>query len=121
MKYSALFDTGEVWGERQWCQIIGTGVRAGRRRGTAMSVSDAVAPVLGGAVVLFVVLLFAVALLAAHYRRECAQLRERNTQLSAENDRWREDFSAQAGELTALRRFVPRPGRVIDLSHAEVP
>ena len=47
-------------------------------------------------------------------------MRERNGQLSAENDRWREDFSAQAGELTALRKFVARPNRVIDVTHAEL-
>ncbi len=86
-----------------------------------MAVTDAAAPVLGGAAALFVVLFFAVVLLAGHYRRECLQLRERNAQLSADNDRWREDFSAQAGELTALRKFVARPNRVIDVTRAEVP
>jgi hypothetical protein len=62
------------------------------------------------------VLTFAVGLLAAHYRRESGQLRGRNAQLSAENDRWREDFSAQAGELSALRLVVSGHSRVIDVS-----
>ena len=86
-----------------------------------MSVDDAVGAVLGGAVALVAVLMLAVGLLARRYRRECRQLRQRNAQLSAENDRWHEDFSAQAGELTALRRFVLAPGRVIDVSRAERP
>jgi hypothetical protein len=85
-----------------------------------MSFAEVVGPVLGGAVALFAVLLLAVAVLAFRYRRECWQLRERNTQLSLENDRWHEDFSAQAGELTALRKLVPSPRRVIDISRAEV-
>ncbi|GAB3253851.1 hypothetical protein [Kineosporia babensis] len=58
---------------------------------------------LGGAGVLLVVLGCVVVLLAARYRRENAQLRARNTELSMENDRWHEDFAAATGELTALR------------------
>jgi hypothetical protein len=84
-----------------------------------MSFDDAVGPLLGGAVALSGVLFFAVGLLAYRYRRECHQLRARNTQLSGENDRWHEDFSAQAGELTALRRFVVVPSRIIDVSRAD--
>ena len=86
-----------------------------------MSFAEVAAPVFGGAIVLFLMLVLAVALLAVRYRRECLQLRARNAQLSAENDRWHEDFSAQAGELTALRKFVPVQKRVIDISRAEVP
>jgi hypothetical protein len=86
-----------------------------------MSFDRAMGPLAGGAVALFAVLIFSIGLLVWRYRHECLQLRERNTQLSAENDRWREDFSAQAGELTALRRFVLAPGRVIDVSQAERP
>lgn len=58
---------------------------------------------MGGVGVLLVVLGCAVVFLAARYRRENAQLRARNTELSMENDRWHEDFAAATGELTALR------------------
>ena len=61
------------------------------------------ATVVGGAIVLLVVLLLALALIW-RYRRECQQLRARNTQLSIENDGWHEDFAAQCGELAALRQ-----------------
>jgi hypothetical protein len=77
---------------------------------------------LGGAAVLSVVLWLAVLLLVRHYRRECFQLRERNAHLSAENDRWHEDFAAQAGELTVLRTMLPAiPARsnYIDISRAD--
>lgn len=57
----------------------------------------------GAVGVLLVVLGCAVVLLAFHYRRENAQLRVRNTELSLENDRWHEDFAAAGGELAALR------------------
>jgi hypothetical protein len=57
----------------------------------------------GAVAVLTVLLALAVLLVALRYRGECAQLRSRNTALSIENDRWHEDFAAQAGELTALR------------------
>ena len=86
-----------------------------------MSNTEVAGPVLDGAVALLLVLLLAVSGLAARYRRECWQLRRRNTQLSAENDRWHEDFSAQAGELTVLRNLVPHQNAVIDISRAEVP
>jgi len=56
------------------------------------------------AIVLLVVLLLLAALLIRRYRSECHQLRERNRQLWMENDRWHEDFAAQTGELSALRR-----------------
>ena len=59
--------------------------------------------VVGAAGVLLVVLGCMVTLLAMRYRRENAQLRARNTELSMENDRWHEDFAAAAGELSALR------------------
>ena len=71
------------------------------------SVSEAgtvVAALAGGALVLGAVMLVLVGMLIRRYRSECHQLRERNRQLSIENDRWHEDFAAQAGELTGLRR-----------------
>ena len=58
----------------------------------------------GAAVVLLFVLLLVIVLLIRRYRSECHQLRARNRQLSMENDRWHEDFAAQTGELSALRR-----------------
>jgi hypothetical protein len=64
---------------------------------------DLAGALVGGTVALSGVLGLTVLFLAARYRRECAQLRVRNTELSVENDRWHEDFAAQAGELTALR------------------
>jgi hypothetical protein len=62
---------------------------------------------IGAAAVLSVMLWLAVGLLAGHYRRECRQLRARNAALSAENDRWHEDFAIQAGELKVLRKVLP--------------
>jgi hypothetical protein len=79
---------------------------------------------IGAVAVLVVLAWLAVGLLARHYRRECQQLRLRNAALSAENDRWHEDFAAQAGELTALRTVLPRvPTQTtyIDVSRAEAP
>jgi hypothetical protein len=79
---------------------------------------------LGGAVVLSAVLWVAVLMLARHYRQECWQLRARNAHLSAENDRWHEDFAAQAGELTALRSVlpsIPAQASYIDVSRVEAP
>jgi hypothetical protein len=82
---------------------------------------------IGAAAVLSVMLWLAVGLLARHYRRECWQLRARNAALSAENDRWHEDFAAQAGELTALRMMIqpripiPIQNSYIDVSRAEAP
>jgi hypothetical protein len=77
---------------------------------------------MGGAAVLSVVLWLAVLMLVRHYRRECFQLRARNAHLSAENDRWHEDFAAQAGELTALRMVlpaIPAQSRYIDVTRAD--
>jgi hypothetical protein len=79
---------------------------------------------IGAVGVLSVVLWLAVLLLARHYRRECRQLRQRNAALSAENDRWHEDFAAQAGELTALRMVlpaIPKQTRYVDVSRADAP
>ena len=81
--------------------------------------TDLAAGLAGGAAVLLVVLLLLVAVLIGRYRSECHQLRIRNTQLSLENDRWHEDFAAQTGELSALRRTVA-PGYGYRLhAHAE--
>lgn len=71
---------------------------------TANDAGDLAAGLAGGAIVLLVILLLLVGVLIWHYRSECHQLRARNNQLSLENDRWHEDFAAQTGELTALRR-----------------
>jgi hypothetical protein len=57
--------------------------------------------------------------LAQRYRHECAQLRARNAALSVENDRWHEDFAAQAGELTALRDGLHANCAYRVRSHAE--
>jgi len=86
-----------------------------------MSSAELAGPAFGGAAVLFLALVLAVGLLAGRYRVECRQLRERNAQLSAENDRWHEDFAAQAGELSALRQVFPAPTSYIDLSRVEQP
>jgi len=81
--------------------------------------TDLAAGLAGGAVVLLVVLLVLVGILIGCYRSECHQLRIRNTQLSLENDRWHEDFAAQTGELSALRRTVAQGYGYRIRSHAE--
>ena len=62
------------------------------------------AGVVGGLVVLLLVGVALIMLLIRHYRSECRQLRERNRQLSLENDGWHEDFALQTGALSALRQ-----------------
>lgn len=86
---------------------------------TASQGMDLAAALAGGALVLLVVLVLMVGMLIGRYRAECHQLRARNNQLSLENDRWHEDFAAQTGELSALRRTVGRGGGRRIASHAE--
>jgi hypothetical protein len=86
---------------------------------TAQQGMDLAAGLAGGALVLLVVLVVMVGVLIGRYRGECHQLRARNNQLSLENDRWHEDFAAQTGELSALRRTAGRTGGRRLPSHAE--
>jgi hypothetical protein len=82
----------------------GIGLRVGPVVQEPGGLSPGLAAVLSAGVVTLVLLLLLTGELLRRYRRECHQLRARNYQLSLENWQWHEDFAAQTGELSALRR-----------------